>query len=271
MNPQDTSFGKYKYEKGKIYKLCCKDPTITEIYIGSTLNQYRRKHEHKSNCNNPNRKMYNYYVYQFIRENGGFENWDIVILEEYPTENKNELVWKEREYIELLQPALNSVKRPVITTEENREANRKYREENPEKYREKNRKWRENNKEKCSEYYKKYYEENPEKYREKNRRWCEENSEKLRESHKKYYEENSEKCRDRSRKYREDNPEKCRQIIKKYYEENKEKILEKDRRYRENNKQKISERNKQRVNCDICNKELARSSLSKHKKTFHST
>ena len=241
MNPQDTSFGKYKYEKGKIYKLCCKDPTITEIYIGSTLNQYRRKHEHKSNCNNPNRKMYNYYVYQFIRENGGFENWDIVILEEYPTENKNELVWKEREYIELLQPALNSVKRPVITTEENREANRKYREENPEKY------------------------------REKNRRWCEENSEKLRESHKKYYEENSEKCRDRSRKYREDNPEKCRQIIKKYYEENKEKILEKDRRYRENNKQKISERNKQRVNCDICNKELARSSLSKHKKTFHST
>jgi len=168
MNPQDNSFGKYKYANGKIYKLCCKDPNITEIYIGSTLNQYRRKHEHKRDCNNPNRKAYNLYVYQFIRENGGFENWDIVILEEYPAENKNELVWKEREYIELLQPALNCVKRPVVTSEENRkklrELERKYYKQDTEKFREKNRKWRENN---------------PDKVQELKNNWCEKNKERV--------------------------------------------------------------------------------------------
>ena len=188
MNPQDTSFGKYKYEKGKIYKLCCKDPTITEIYIGSTLNQYRRKHAHKNNSNNPNSRMYNYYVYQFIRENGGFENWDLVILEEYPTENKNELVWKEREYIELLKPALNCVKRPIITVEEkseqNRELERKRRENNPDKFRERSRRYRENN---------------PEKISEKGRRYRENNKQKISEYQKKHYENNKEKISEKGK------------------------------------------------------------------------
>jgi len=188
MNPQDTSFGKYKYEKGKIYKLCCKDPTITEIYIGSTLNQYRRKHEHKGTCNNPNNRRYNLYVYQFIRENGGFENWDLVILEEYPTENKNELVWKEREYIELLKPALNCVKRPIITVEEkseqNRELERKRRENNPDKFRERSRRYRENN---------------PEKISEKGRRYRENNKQKISEYQKKHYENNKEKISEKGK------------------------------------------------------------------------
>lgn len=185
-----------RYEKGMIYKLCCKDANITEIYIGSTVNKYRRKGNHKTVCNNPNSNKYNYYVYQFIRENGGFDNWDLVILEEYPTENKNELVWKEREYIELLKPALNSAKRPIVTTEEKIERDRKWYEENTEKISEIKKKWRENN---------------PDEDRERNR--------------------------------------------KKY----------------ENNKQKIREKGRERVNCDICNKELAREYLTRHKKRIHST
>jgi len=286
MNPQDTSFGKYKYEKGKIYKLCCKDPNITEIYIGSTLNQYRRKHEHKGTCNNPNNRRYNLYVYQFIRENGGFENWDLVILEEYPTENKNELTWKEREYIELLQPALNCVKRPVVTAEENlekcRERARKYREENLEKYRERGRKWYEENTEKFSGYAKKYYENNKEQLCEYYRRYRENNKEKICEKKRRYREENPEKCRENERRYRENNPEKCREKDRRYYENNKEKCSEAHKKWRENkkekisekrreNKEKINEKGRERVNCDICNKELARGSLTRHKKTFHST
>jgi len=227
---KDSNFGKYKYANGKIYKLCCKDPTITEIYVGSTLNQYKRKNSHKAVCNNPNNRNYNLYVYQFIRENGGFDNWNIVILEEYPTENKNELVWKEREWIEQLKPVLNSCSRPIITLEQRRE------------------------------YLKKYYEEN---------------SEQRRETSKKYYEENKEKVSENQKKYREENSEQRREKNKKWREENSEQIREKGRKYRENNKeeirQKVSEKNKERVKCDICKKDFARGSLTAHKKRFHST
>eukprot|EP01080_Neovahlkampfia_damariscottae_P013297 gene13297-12127_t len=37
---------------GYIYKLCCKDPNVTEFYVGSTKNIRRRKCQHKYSCNN---------------------------------------------------------------------------------------------------------------------------------------------------------------------------------------------------------------------------
>ena len=42
--------------KYSIYKLCCKNPEITNIYVGSTKNFTRRKHQHKNNCINENAK-----------------------------------------------------------------------------------------------------------------------------------------------------------------------------------------------------------------------
>ena len=62
------------YENGLIYKLCCKDANITDIYVGSTTNFKQRKKEHKADCHNENNKNYNRPVYKFIRENGG--NWE---------------------------------------------------------------------------------------------------------------------------------------------------------------------------------------------------
>ena len=188
-----------RYAKGMIYKLCCKDANITEIYVGSTVNKHRRKAHHKSSSNNPNNKLYNIYVYQFIRDNGGFENWDLVILEEYSAENKNELVWKEREWIEQLKPVLNSISRPIVTTEECRENKKIY---------------YENNKEKVRETQKKWYEENSEQRREYHKKWYEENSEKVRESKKIYRENNREKLIERDRKYRENNKEKMKERVK---------------------------------------------------------
>ena len=97
------------YSKGIIYKLCCKDPLITEIYIGSTTNFIKRKHRHKWNCNNntEKNKKYNLKVYKFIRNNGGFENWTMIMLEQYNCNNKKELESRERYCIELLKPTLN--------------------------------------------------------------------------------------------------------------------------------------------------------------------
>ena len=98
------------YGKSMIYKLCCKDTSITDIYIGSTTNFNRRKQEHKHKCNKPTSKLYNSKVYTFIREQGGFENWDIILIENVKVETKRELEKEERRVMDELKPSLNSIK-----------------------------------------------------------------------------------------------------------------------------------------------------------------
>ncbi len=87
------------YSKGLIYKLCCNDTNITDIYVGSTTNFVRRKCNHKSACNNENGKKYSRYVYRFVRENGGWDNWSMILLPEYSATNKKQLERKEHKYI----------------------------------------------------------------------------------------------------------------------------------------------------------------------------
>ena len=95
------------YNQSIIYKLCCRDPTITDIYIGSTTNMYRRKQEHKKICNNSNYEAFNFYVYQFIRDNGGWSNWDMVEIEQFNATEKSDLHKRERHWIEELKSTLN--------------------------------------------------------------------------------------------------------------------------------------------------------------------
>ena len=45
------------YSKSIIYKLECKDPDVTEIYVGATTNFYNRKKEHKRCCINKDGKI----------------------------------------------------------------------------------------------------------------------------------------------------------------------------------------------------------------------
>ena len=76
------------------------------------------------------------------------------------------------------------------------------------------------------------------------------------------------------KEYREENQDKLKEYQKEYYEENKENIKEQQKEYREENKEKLKERYKeygsQRVTCDICNKEMRKDSLTKHKKLHKS-
>ena len=78
------------YSKCYIYKLCCRDASVEEVYIGSTTNIIKRRNNHKKCCNNPNSKGYNTYKYQFIRDHGGFENWCLIVLEEFSCNSKLE-------------------------------------------------------------------------------------------------------------------------------------------------------------------------------------
>jgi hypothetical protein len=100
---------------GYVYKLYCDG--VDSFYIGSTWDMKARKSEHKSICNNPKSKKYNRKVYQYIRANGGFDNWKFEILVEKEFENKTALRIKEKECCNLLKATLNS-NNAYQTTEE---------------------------------------------------------------------------------------------------------------------------------------------------------
>jgi len=146
---------KIDYSKGLIYKLCCKDPEIKEIYIGSTTNFRQRKYGHNTACNNINTKKYNLNLYKFIRENGGFENWDMILIQYYSCANKKELEAKEREYIETLKQNINC-KIPGRTKKE-------YSDDNKDKKKLYDKQYQQNNKYKIKKRRKDYYENNKDK------------------------------------------------------------------------------------------------------------
>ena len=95
------------YSKSCIYKIACKDASIEDIYIGSTCNFIKRRWNHKTVCNNPNVREYNYYVYRFIRSHGGWQNWDIYIIEQFSCSTKIQKDQVERGWVEQLKPTLN--------------------------------------------------------------------------------------------------------------------------------------------------------------------
>ena len=97
------------YSETVIYKIHCKDTNIRDIYIGHTTNHYQRYRLHKSSCNNEKSKGYNYKIYKIIRENGGWENWNMSIIEKYPCNDVNESREKERYYIEKESATLNFI------------------------------------------------------------------------------------------------------------------------------------------------------------------
>ena len=171
------------YNIALIYKLCCKNTEIKDIYIGSTTNFTRRKYEHKSHCNNINSKSHTQYKYQFIRDNGGWDNWDMILIKKVNCNDKLELRKKEREYIEKFNSSLNK----SIPTRTKKEYQQKYREENKEElkdkynYSEKRRIHYQKNKERILNKTKEYYENNKEKMIEKGKIYYQNNKEKKKE------------------------------------------------------------------------------------------
>ena len=139
------------YTKSVIYKIACLNTSVKEIYVGSTLNFKQRKREHKCNCNNPNDKSYNYYVYKFIREHGGWENWDMFIIKNLACNSRRELLIEEDRVMRDLNASLNTYY-PVLDIEKNKERLQLYDKE-----------YREKNKEHLQLYKKEYHEKNKEK------------------------------------------------------------------------------------------------------------
>ena len=97
------------YNKTIFYKIICRDEGINDKYVGHTTNFRERSRNHKSACNNPTDEHYNYKLYKFIRENGGFDNFKIVIIEERNYNSKKEATVHEGYLINILEASLNIV------------------------------------------------------------------------------------------------------------------------------------------------------------------
>ena len=115
-----------------VYKLYHSD--YPEFYIGSTFNFKKRRGYHKSDCNNPNSPKYNRILYQYIRNNGGYDSWNYQILEHITTSiNKYELHDLERKAIHDMKPSLN-IQLPNRTAEQYRQDNRELLNQNMKQY-----------------------------------------------------------------------------------------------------------------------------------------
>ncbi len=93
------------YSNTIIYKIVCKDETIKDLYVGHTTNFVQRKYAHKTSSNNLNNTLK---IYNAIRCNGGWGNWNMIEIAKYCCKDSTEARIKEQEHYELLKASLNS-------------------------------------------------------------------------------------------------------------------------------------------------------------------
>mgnify|MGYP003660234151 CR=1 FL=1 len=205
------------YAKGKIYRVVNTDDRT--VYIGSTcqtLSQRFTRHNHKGNGNR------------------------IILIEDYPCENKEHLLKREQEVMEQHRGLLNQY-RAYLTPEQRREYEREQKKE-----------YREANRDKMLERDKKYYEANRDKIRENQREYREANRDKIIEQEKKYYEANRDKILEYHKEYRE---------------ANRDKILEYHKEYNDTNRKQIQARKAEKIVCEHCGSEVSRRHLVRHKRS----
>jgi hypothetical protein len=160
------------YSKTIIYKIVCNDLNVKDCYVGHTTDMTKRKWGHKSVCNNEKNKGHNHKIYKIIRENGGWDNWNMLLVEKFPCKDKYDACKREREVYEEIDAKMNTV-RPYLTQEEIKQYHKQYDKQyyqiNKEYKKEKFKEYNQANKQKISAYKKKYREANKQKISERNK------------------------------------------------------------------------------------------------------
>ena len=135
------------------YKIVC-DELPEYIYIGATVHFIKRKCYHKGSCNNPNAKEHNYKLYKTIRDNGGWDKWDMLVIDEAKQVTLTEARIKEEELRLKYNGNLNSNK-AYLTVEDmssdEKEYKKVYQESNKELIAEKKKVYRELHKKSINE------------------------------------------------------------------------------------------------------------------------
>lgn len=196
------------YTKTVIYVIQCKEESKTEIYVGSTCDFKQRIRQHKQQS-----KFDRFKLYDYIHDNGGWDNFDFKIYEEYPCENVKQCRMKEREVYEKLKATLNS-RFPQRTQKEYRdepkikqkivEKAKQYAEDNKEKLKEYKKQWGETNKERRKETNKLLYELKKDEINQKRKEEYAKNKEEIQKQRKETQtEEQKEKARVRAKAFNE--------------------------------------------------------------------
>ena len=97
------------YSKIVIYKIQHQEnPEL--LYVGHTTNFVRRKCEHKKKCNNGNDIKYNTKLYTMMRENGGFECFNMVKIKPFPCKNRREAEKEEDSIMLEMKANMNEIR-----------------------------------------------------------------------------------------------------------------------------------------------------------------
>ena len=146
------------YQLGKIYKIVCN--TTGLVYFGSTTepNLSRRLAKHTAHFRQYTNGGGHFTTsYEILKNN----NFEIILVEQYPCNSKDELYTRERYFIENNE-CVNKII-PTRSPEEKIEYLKKYNEENKERLTKLKKQYREQNKDKLAEGKKQYYEQNKER------------------------------------------------------------------------------------------------------------
>jgi len=191
------------YIKTIIYKIYCKTETTKECYVGHTTNFKQRKIEHKYACCNQNSKSYNTKVYEFIRNNGGFDNWDFIEIEKFPCKSKEEAHMRENYWYFNLKADLNTIAPSLDLEKQTIRENRT----------------------KVIEQLKRKFIDRRGIIKADRQKYLEENAEQIKEHQKEvrknYIENNRDKINARMREYNKTNKEYRAELAKKNYEKRK--------------------------------------------------
>ena len=92
------------------YIIKCMNLAKKEIYVGSTFNFVKRKTQHKSNSTNPNSRGYHFKQYVYIRENGGWDNFNMTMIDRKVCVDMLEVRKHEQTLITQYKASLNTNK-----------------------------------------------------------------------------------------------------------------------------------------------------------------
>jgi hypothetical protein len=208
-----------------MYKIVCKDLNIKDCYVGHTTNFTERKRQHKFKCTSD----HNFKVYQIIRDNGGWNNWEMIMIEIFKCNNEIEAKTRERFWFEQLNSTLNTIY-PIRSRQE-------------------------------------HYQDEKEIILAKQKLYHHEHKDEINERRKEIYEQNKEKIIEQKKEYVKRNKEKVTEQRKKCYERTKEHILEYRKSYYEANKDKINEDLKTKKFVCECGSSMRCSEKSRHIKS----
>ena len=215
------------FSKTVIYKIQHKELDDL-LYVGSTTEYVKRKNRHKTTSYaNDTNKNYNLKLYKTIRDNGGWDMFNMIIVKPFPCENRRQAEAEEDCVMREMRASLN-MRRSYQTQEE------------------------------LTEHRKKYYLEHIEDYRQ----WRLENNDKIKEKRREYYLENQDEIKEKSREYRLENTDKIKEQKREHYLKNQDEINAKKREHYH----KIRDKLKEKFECP-CGGRYSHEYRTKHFKT----